>query len=145
MVVELNGKRILLTGDGRGDHTLEGLEKAGFMTPGGKMDVDILKMPHHGSVRDVAPEYFDRIPTPRYVISADGKFDNPDLDTLKLISAARPDDAFTIYMTNPTNEFVKPDVGTAIAAFFDAEKKKGRKYNVVQRKADEPSVRVDLS
>ncbi|MEK6371277.1 MAG: hypothetical protein AABO58_01145 [Acidobacteriota bacterium] len=143
--VEFDGKRILLTGDGRGDHTLEGLEKRGFMTPGGKIDVDILKVPHHGSVRDVAAEYFERIRTPRYVISADGKFDNPDLATLKLISAARPDDAFTIYMTNPTDEFVKPEVGSAIAAFFDAEKKKGRKYKVVQRKADETSVRIDLS
>ncbi len=145
VLAEFDGKRILLTGDGRGDHTLQGLEKAGFMQPGGTIDVDILKMPHHGSVRDIDTPYFTRIKTPHYVISADGKFDNPDLPTLKLLSEARKDDDFTIHLTNPTDQFVKPDVGKNIQAFWDQEKQGGRKYTVMQRKANETSVKVDLS
>jgi len=146
LLAEMGGKRILLTGDGRGDHALKGLETAGFLqAPDGKMEIDILKLPHHGSVRDVALEYFQRIRAKHYVASADGRFDNPDLATLKLISKARPDDDFTLHLTNPTDEFVKEGIGEAIAAFFDQEKADGRKYKVVQRKSDDLSISIDLS
>ena len=44
VLVESQGKRILLTGDGRGDHTLEGL-KAAKLLKSGKLAVDVLKVP----------------------------------------------------------------------------------------------------
>jgi beta-lactamase superfamily II metal-dependent hydrolase len=40
VLVESQGKRILLTGDGRGDHTLEGL-KAAKLLKSGKLRVDV--------------------------------------------------------------------------------------------------------
>ena len=55
VLVESQGKRLLLTGDGRGDHTLAGLEAAGLLDGEGRIDVDVLKLPHHGSVRNVEP------------------------------------------------------------------------------------------
>jgi hypothetical protein len=45
--------------------------------------------------------YFETIVAKHYVVSADGKDDNPDIETLEMISAARPDDGFTIYLTYP--------------------------------------------
>jgi hypothetical protein len=145
VLAEIDGKRILLTGDGRGDHTLAGLKEKGLLDANGKMEVDILKMPHHGSVRDVRLDYFQSIHAKHYVISANGKFDNPDLPTLQLISAARKgDDDFTIWLTNPTNEFELPNIGTAVQAFFDAEKAAGRKYHVNQRKSADLSIVIDL-
>jgi len=144
VLVESDGKRILLTGDGRGDHTLDGLEKAQLLKAG-KLHVDVLKCPHHGSVRNVAKKYFETITADHYVISADGRFDNPDVATLKLISAARPDDAFTIHLTNPLEKFVKPEIGKAVKKFFDDEKAAGRKYKVNIRGAADLSVQVPLS
>jgi hypothetical protein len=143
VLVESGGKRILLTGDGRGDHTLAGL-KAAKLLDHGKLHVDILKCPHHGSVRNVAKEYFETITADHYVISADGKFDNPDVATLKLISAARKDDKFTIHLTNPLDKFVKPAIGKAVKKFFDTEKAAGRKYKVNIRAAADLSVQVPL-
>jgi hypothetical protein len=144
VMAEIDNKRILLTGDANGRDILAGLEKTNFIQPNGKMEVDILKLPHHGSDRNVAPEFFERIHAKHYVVSADGKFNNPDIDTLKMISDARPDDQFTIHLTNPPNEFVLPAVGTNVQEFFDAEKAKGRKYSVVQRKTGERSIRITL-
>jgi len=145
VLVESEGKRILLTGDGRGDHTLEGLEAAGLLDAEGKIEVDILKMPHHGSIRNVDAGYFEKIRAKHYVVSANGKFDNPDIPTLKLISDARPDDDFTIHLTYPTAEFELPAVGAAVAGFFAAEKAAGRKYRVETRKPGELSFRIELA
>jgi hypothetical protein len=76
VLVEIDGKRILLTGDGRGDHALAGLKEKGFLDANGKIEVDILKLPHHGSERDVKIDYFRAIRAKHYVISANGKFSN---------------------------------------------------------------------
>jgi hypothetical protein len=144
VLVESQGKRILLTGDGRGDHTLEGL-KAAKLLKGGKLRLDVLKLPHHGSERNVAPDYFETIVAKHYVVSADGKFDNPDVGTLEMISAARPDDDFTIHLTYPLDRFNVPKIGKQVAAFFAAETKAGRRYKVVTRAPDELSVRLALA
>ncbi|HYN21496.1 MAG TPA: hypothetical protein VE078_11090 [Thermoanaerobaculia bacterium] len=144
-LAEADGKRILLTGDGRGDHTLKGLEEAGLMDEEGKIELDVLKMPHHGSEHNVAPEYLQRIRARHYVISADGEHENPDITTLEMISKARPDDDFTIYLTYPTDEFNVPAIGTKVAAFFKKEKGKGRKYKVETRKSGDLSFRLALA
>jgi len=145
VLAEIDGKRILLTGDGRGDHTLEGLKARKLLDKNGKIEVDILKLPHHGSERDVEVGYFKAIHAKHYVISANGKFDNPDLPTLKMISDARKgDDNFTIWLTNPTDEFELPNIGKGVQKFFDAEKKAGRKYKVNQRKSKDLSVVIEL-
>jgi ribonuclease BN (tRNA processing enzyme) len=143
VLVESGGKRILLTGDGRGDHTLEGLAAAGLLK-NGQVHVDILKCPHHGSIRDVKEEYFAAIVADHYVISADGKFDNPDVGTLKLISAARKDDKFTLHLTNPLDKFVKPAIGKAVKKFLDADRAAGRKYKVNVRAVEDLSIQVPL-
>lgn len=144
-LAEADGKSILLTGDGRGDHTLEGLEESGLMDGEGRIEVDVLKMPHHGSVRNVDGTYFDRIRAKHYVVSADGKFDNPDVDTLAMISAARKDDRFTIHLTYPTNDFNEPAIGKKVARFFKKEAAAGRKYKVETRKPGELSLSIKLS
>ncbi|HXO30126.1 MAG TPA: hypothetical protein VOA80_22445 [Thermoanaerobaculia bacterium] len=145
VLVEADAKRILLTGDGRGDHTLAGLDASGLLDRDGKIEVDILKVPHHGSDRDVKLDYFQRIVAKHYVISADGRYDNPDVDTLQMISAARPDDAFTIHFTYPLDEFHVPKVGSDIAAFFAGEKAAGRKYGIETRAAADLSLTIALA
>ena len=105
LLAEADGKRLLLTGDGRGDHLLEGSEKAGLLEPGGSFHVDVLKVPHHGSKRNVTPAFFQTVTADQYVVSANGKHDNPDLDTLHwIVEAARAQGrCIEILATNATD------------------------------------------
>jgi hypothetical protein len=102
VLAELEGKTILLTGDARGDFVLEGLEAAGVLD--GTLHLDVLKVPHHGSNRDVEVDFFEQVTADHYVISADGKYGNPDADTLAMIASARGADEFTIHLTNHDGE-----------------------------------------
>ena len=84
-----NKKRILLTGDARGDRILEGLKRQNLLDKQGRLEVDILKVPHHGSDRNVEPEFFEAIIAKTYVLSGNGKYGNPERETLDWIVEAR--------------------------------------------------------
>ena len=93
-------RTMLLTGDARGDFVLDGLEAAGLLKKGGSMHVDVLKLPHHGSIRNVDVPFFERIRADHYVASADGSFGNPDPPTLQMIADVRKGDTdYTIHLT----------------------------------------------
>jgi hypothetical protein len=101
LLAESGGRSMLLTGDARGDHILEGLEAAGMLAPGGTMHVDVFKLPHHGSCRNNTAELLQRVIADTYVISANGKHANPDRETLERLSAARGEDHYTVVCTFP--------------------------------------------
>ena len=143
VLASCEGKTMLLTGDGRGDHTLAELKKAGLIKRG-RFVVDLLKLPHHGSSRNVEQDYFDTIQATHYVISADGNYSNPDIGTLEMISRSRRDDAFTVYLTYPYREWHDRKVGRKVEQFFARERAAGRKYRVVTRAPGEPSISVTL-
>lgn len=102
LLVEAAGARLLLTGDGRGDHLLLGLEEAGLLDARGRIHVDVFKLPHHGSDRNVDRALFERITADTYVVSADGKHGNPDLPTLVWLVEAAAGRHFTLVCTNRT-------------------------------------------
>lgn len=104
-LVEAGGRRLLLTGDGRGDHLLEGLAAAELLDEGEGIDVDVLKLPHHGSDRNVNRDFFRRVRAQTYVVSADGKNGNPDLATLQWIveEAKRAARRIDLVATNSTD------------------------------------------
>jgi ribonuclease BN (tRNA processing enzyme) len=104
LFAEAAGKTLLFTGDGRGDDLLQGLGQAGLLSPEGKLHVDVLKLPHHGSVRNVTQEFFKTVTADTYAISANGEDGNPDLTTLTWIVEAAKEQArdIEIVVTNPT-------------------------------------------
>jgi beta-lactamase superfamily II metal-dependent hydrolase len=104
LLAEVNKKRILLTGDARGDKILEGLELTGMLAKNGTMHVDILKMPHHGSDRNMDDIFFRRITADHYVFSGNGEYGNPELETFKMLLRERGNDEFTIHLTYPIQE-----------------------------------------
>lgn len=143
--VEQDGKTMLLTGDARGDYTMTALKAAGIMKEGEPLHLDLLKLPHHGSDRNVKQDYFDNLIAKHYVISADGRFTNPEVKTLEMISASRKDDDFTIWITNAPEDFSDKDgVGDRVKAFFASEQAKGRKYQVRFREKTAPGVTIEL-
>jgi glyoxylase-like metal-dependent hydrolase (beta-lactamase superfamily II) len=133
-LARLGARSMLLTGDGRGDDLMAALKSAKLLKDG-TLHVDVLKMPHHGSVRNVALEFFQTITADHYLISADGRFSNPDVATLDLIAKARGKSAYTVYVTNSI---------TRADTKLKAMKAANPKLRVVVRKADEPSVKVEL-
>jgi len=138
VLAEQGGKTMLLTGDARGDDIIKGLEGAKLLK-NGTITVDLLKLPHHGSDRNVTKEFFETVRARHYVFSADGAFDNPEIETFKMIEAARPDDDFTIHLTNGTG---KKNLEQKLKNFLAAKKAKKRKYEFIVRAGD--SVMVDL-
>jgi len=101
---QATGKRLLLTGDGRGDHLIDGLDQANLLSRDGTLHVDVLKVPHHGSARNVTQKFFKTVTADKYIISANGKYGNPDLDTLVWIIEAAKEQGRTIeiFATNQT-------------------------------------------
>jgi hypothetical protein len=167
VLAEFGGKRMLLTGDARGDKVLEGLQLARLLAPGknSKIEVELLKVPHHGSSNNLDTDFFERIVAKHYVFSGDGEHGNPERESMEMLLAARGEDAdFTIHFTYPVAEIdierkkdwekeqgkekarkkknakvkVRKDwspAANSLAAFFAAHKKFAKKLSIVDVKA----------
>lgn len=134
-MISHDGRRMLLTGDVRGDHLLAGLTSAGFLAADrtAPLELDLFKVPHHGSTHSNSIELFERIHAHHYVISGNGKHGNPHPDVLEMILAARRDARISIWLTNsPLAGATKPD-----------ELKKARKaQTILDRLESDPNVTV---
>jgi beta-lactamase superfamily II metal-dependent hydrolase len=103
-LAEADGNTILFTGDGRSDHLKDGLEQAGLLDAEGRLHVDVLKLPHHGSKYNVTADFIQTITADQYIVSASGYHGHPHKDTLRWIVRAARDQRRTIEIvaTNST-------------------------------------------
>ncbi len=161
VMVERAGKKMLLTGDARGDHLLEGLEAQGYVK-NGRVDVDLFKLPHHGSSRNAEDSTFETIVAPHYVISANGEHDNPDTELLQMLADGRekaePNGTYHVHFTFPERAFEQiseedADAKKSLAKQREAllavdrwlnSKKRPKNFVPVFRQKDRLSVTVDL-
>lgn len=136
LLVEYEKKTILLTGDARSDHILLGLDQAGLLA-NGELLVDVLKVAHHGSNRNHTATFFKKLKAGTYVISANGKYDNPDYDTLKwIVEAAKSDGRqIEIVVTNNT---------TATKKIKQTHKPSDYGYKLIVKPKADHSIAVDL-
>ena len=125
-IAEADGRKMLLTGDARGDHLLKGLELAGALQPGGSMHVDVLKMPHHGSDRNMETVFLQRVTADHYVFSGDGEHGNPERGTFEMLREARGDDDYAVHLTYPVDEIDR-------ARKLDWEKERNKERTRKQR------------
>ena len=101
MKIGSDTRRMLLTGDARGDFIWDGLIEAGFLKDrDDRIHLDVIKMPHHGSSRNMRKDWLEHITADHYVISANGENDNPDAEVIEWIAEARGAEAYTIHITN---------------------------------------------
>lgn len=131
---EADGKTMLLTGDARGDKILEGLQLVGLLGKGAKskVEVDLVKVPHHGSANNLDRDFFKRIIARHYVFSGDGEHGNPEREALEMLIAARGNAGYEIHLTYPVDE-------------IDAERKKDwekERSKEVARKKKNPKTKV---
>lgn len=134
-LVECDGSSMLLTGDARGDKILEGLELIGRLEPGGKVHVGVLKVPHHGSVRNLEKDLFQRITADHYVFSGNGEHGNPEREALEMLFQARPDAHFTVHLTYPVEE-----IDAARADDWAKEQAKEKARNDKRRQQGKPEL-----
>ncbi len=97
-------KKILFTGDARGDKILEGLELVKLIDKDRPLHVDILKGQHHGSENNVTKDFFKRVIADHYVFSGNGQHGNPERATLEMLAEARGKDKYRIHLTYPIDE-----------------------------------------
>ncbi|MHC1788676.1 ComEC/Rec2 family competence protein [Solidesulfovibrio sp.] len=98
LLVEIESKKILLTGDALGDDLIKG-----WVANGGAADqpcpVDVLKMPHHGSIRNATRDLLKMFPAKHYVFSANGRYGNPDNETLEMLIDSQGTRPYAIHVT----------------------------------------------
>jgi len=139
ILAQASDKRMLLTGDARGDKILQGLQLAGLLGADktSRINVDVLKVPHHGSSNNLDQDFFERITAKHYVFSGNGEHGNPERETLQMLLDARGDDDFTMHFTYPLEEI---DIGREKDWNKQRQKQKKRK-----EKNPEIEVRADWS
>jgi hypothetical protein len=89
LLVEENGRTLLLTGDGHRDDILRGLDRAGRLDGEGGLHVDVLKVQHHGSEHNLDLDFARRITADRYLFCANGEHENPDPRVVQAIVDSR--------------------------------------------------------
>jgi hypothetical protein len=104
LLARSGGKTLLLTGDARGDKVTKGLGLAGALGPDGTLALDILKMPHHGSIRNIDDATLRTLPAQTYCFSGSGKYMNPDRETFELLFATRPGADMTVVLSYRLDE-----------------------------------------
>ncbi len=136
LLAEAAGRRVLLPGDGRADQIVDGLKKAGMMDEREQCKVDVFKMPHHGSIRNVDAPLLKKVQATNYVFSGNGSNGNPDLATLELLGNARKDKEWEVWVTFARDAWRDLESGSL------AEKKRAAALKVAQNWLDEQSVKV---
>ncbi len=110
MLVEFKGRRILLTGDQRGDYVLRSLKALGLKQADKPFHVDLMKVPHHGSKANVQKKFIAGVTADIYVFSANGKDQNPDPEVLEIVAAeAKKGRRFTMAFTHEVMNYVPLD------------------------------------
>jgi protein required for attachment to host cells len=101
VIAEVNNIRMLFTGDARGDMILEWLFDS---RPDEKTHFDLIKLPHHGSDRNVSPDFFSRVTADHYIMSGNGKHGNPEPETFEMLFNARPELDYKVHLTYSPEE-----------------------------------------
>jgi beta-lactamase superfamily II metal-dependent hydrolase len=140
LVVARGRKRVLLTGDARGDHIMRGLEDAGVLT-GATAHFDVLKLPHHGSDRNVTVDFFRRLPADHYIVSGNGEHGNPELATLRMLAEARGAAPYTVHFTYRDGEH---ELAQKIRTWKAEQKAAGRPVKTAFAKRNTRSLLVEL-
>ena len=98
VLVEAGGRKLLLTGDAHGDDIVSAWKE--LELGAGPVTIDLLKMPHHGSIRNTTEAFLKFFVADHYVFSANGKYDNPDAATLEAVVKMHGNRKIVLHFTN---------------------------------------------
>ena len=108
-MAEYNGKRVILSGDAHSS-VLSASLKAISLEVQGKIDVNALKVSHHGSNANFNLDIFEHINCSKFLISTNGKqHQHPDPETIaRIIKFTANAELFFNYRTSQTECWNKP-------------------------------------
>jgi hypothetical protein len=96
-ILESNNKKILFLGDSHVETVIDWLNLNEISV----LEVDAIKIAHHGSKHNINKEFMERIISRKYLISTDGsRFKHPDLEALARIAIFSKLDEIDIYINN---------------------------------------------
>lgn len=146
LMIEVEGKRILLPADSRSDVLLSGLARAGYTDERGAMDVDVLALPHGGSDRNVSVDFFRRVKAGYYVASCNGRYKNPEVKTFEMLFEGRRGDPrpFVIGLTYAPEEMVDAYPSRELCALFARERARGTPFTLVTPRKGKHGFGIDL-
>ena len=98
VLVEVGGRKLLLTGDAHGDDVVAAWKELGLGNA--PATIDLLKMPHHGSIRNTTEAFLEFFVAEHYVFSANGKYNNPDAPTLEAVVKMHGNRKIVLHFTN---------------------------------------------
>jgi hypothetical protein len=152
----MGGKTILLTGDALGSKVTDVLQERGMTSAAAPLKVDVLKMPHHGSDRNVTPEFFRLIKADHYVFCGDGSHGNPERSTLEMLFAEQGTEPIMLHFTYTVEKIddkrkkeaekhnqIWDHASHSLAALFADERAAGRDFTLAEP-IDRTGVRIDL-
>lgn len=94
-LVEEKGRTLLMTGDARDDHIYEDLQAAGLTDKDGRIHLDVLKIPHHGSKNNYSLEFAQNVIADHYVFCGNGSHFNPTEVVVNMLLDSRIGSAAT--------------------------------------------------
>jgi Metallo-beta-lactamase superfamily len=109
--VQEGNQTVLLTGDGHADDALKGLKQRNLLDANGKLHVDVLKVPHHGSEHNMTTAFAQAVTADDYIFCGNGFATNPETDVIDLLVKERkkalPSKPFTLWF-NSTSKLTQP-------------------------------------
>lgn len=127
LLVEDDQTSLLLTGDARGDQIVDGLRAAGRLT-NGTFEVDVLKVPHHGSENNIESDFVETVIARDYVFCGNGSSGNPNTDVIDMIFRRRlaaSQKPFRFWFNSSKAVSAKPDHMAAVEKLVKKLGKKG--------------------
>jgi hypothetical protein len=106
VLVESQGHKLLLTGDANGKDIVTAWGELGLEA--GPIKIDLLKMPHHGSIRNIPKRLLEFFIADHYVFSANGKYDNPDPPVIEAVVKMHGHRKIELHFTNADVTWSKP-------------------------------------
>ncbi len=83
LLLEYKGKSALLTGDARSDSLCAGIDRLTGERGADTLEVDVLKLPHHGSKYNVSNDLIAGLTCRNFLVSSSGRrFHHPDDDAI---------------------------------------------------------------
>nr|WP_321358943.1 hypothetical protein [uncultured Hyphomonas sp.] len=101
LIVEYEGKRLLLAGDAFGSDLIEGMQ---LFSNGDETHFDLVKLPHHGSQANVSSDLVSAIRCRNWLVSTDGtRFKHPDAEAIaRIIHYASPERPHILFNARST-------------------------------------------
>jgi len=80
-LIEYQDKTLLLLGDAKDQTIIESLQSMGY-SPQKRLQVDYLKLAHHGSKYHSSEAFLALVESQHYIISTNGRYGHPNIETL---------------------------------------------------------------